>query len=98
MLRRTCSSSESGSYRLKVNGRVMGPDHRQGVCNGGDDGVVVEAVEVLPRRLAPLDDGVQTWWSTVGLRSHLQVDIVEHRFDSDNYGVELVPLGPGLLL
>ena len=34
---------------------------------------------------------------TVGLRSRLQVDAVEHQFDSGDYGIELVPLGPGLL-
>ena len=49
----------------------MGPDHRQGVCNGGDDGVAVEALEVLPRRLAPLDDSVRTRRPTVGLRIRL---------------------------
>ena len=45
---------------MKVNGRVMGPDHRKGVSNGGDDGIAVEAFEVLPRRLTPIDDGVRT--------------------------------------
>ena len=59
---------------------------------------MVEALEVLPRCLAPFDDGVWTRRPTVGLRSRLHVDVVEHRFDSDNYGIELVPLGLGLLL
>ena len=68
------------------------------MCNGGDDGVVVEAFEVLPCHLAPLDDGVRTWWPIIGLRSHLQVDTVEHQLDPSNYGIEFVPLGPGLLL
>ena len=49
------------------------------------------------RGLAPFDDDVWAWWPTVGLRSHLQVDTVEHRFNPGDYGVELLPLGPGLL-
>ena len=98
MLHRTCPSGEFGPYRLKVNGWVVGPDHRKGVCNGGDSGITVEAFEVLPRRLAPINDGVWTWWPTVGLWSHLQVDTVKYRLDSDNYGIEFVPLGPSLLL
>ena len=68
------------------------------MCNGGDDGITVEALEVLPRRLAPFDDGVWTRRPIVGLRSHLQVDAVEHRFNPGNYGIELVPLGLGILL
>jgi len=32
------------------------------------------------------------------LRSCLQVDVVEHWFDSSNYGIKLVPLGSGVLL
>ena len=56
---------------MKVNGRVMGPDHRKGVSNGGDDGIVVETLEVLPHRLASIDDGVRTQRPTVRLRSHL---------------------------
>ena len=62
---------ESGPYRLKVNGWVVGPDHRKGISNGGNNGVMVEALEVLPRRLALLDDGVRTRWPTIGLRSYL---------------------------
>ena len=34
----------------------------------------------------------------IGLWSHLQVDAVEHRLDSSNYGIELAPLGSGILL
>ena len=62
---------ESSPFRLKVNGWVVGPDHRKGMSNGGNNGVAVEALEVLPRRLAPFDDGVRTWWPAVGLRNHL---------------------------
>ena len=36
-------------------------DHRQGMGHDGDNGILVEALEVLPRCLAPIDDGVQTW-------------------------------------
>ena len=77
---------------------IVGPDHRKGKSNGSNNGVAVESLEVLPRRLAPLNDGVLTWWPTIGLRSHLQVDAVEHRLDFDNYGIKLAPLGSGLLL
>ena len=98
MLHRARPSGESGPYRLKVNGWVVGPDHRKGMSNGGSGGIAVEALEVLPHRLEPLDDGVRTWRPTVRLRSHLQVDAVEHRLDSDNYGVELAPLSSDLLL
>ena len=59
---------------------------------------MVEAFEVLPRRLVPINDGVWTQRPTVGLRSHLHVDTVEHRLDSSNYGIELVRLGSSLLL
>ena len=34
----------------------------------------------------------------VRLRSHLQVDAVEHRLDSGNYGIELAPRCSGNLL
>ena len=61
------------------------------MSNGGNNGIAIEALEVLPCHLTPLDDGVQTQWPTIGLRSHLQVDAVEHRLDSSNNGVELVP-------
>ena len=88
---------DSSPYRLKVNGWIVGPNHRKGVSNGGNNDIAVEALEILPRRFAPLDDGVRTRWPTVGLRSRRQVDTVEHRFNSGDYGVELVPLGPGLL-
>jgi len=78
MLRRAHPSGKSGPYRLKVNDRLVRSDHRYGVCNGGDGGVTVEAFEVLPHRLALVDDGVRAWWPAVGLRNHLHVDGVEH--------------------
>ena len=68
------------------------------MCNGGDGGITVEAFEVLPRHLTPIDDGVWTRWLVVGLRSYLEVDAVEHRLDSSNYGIELAPLHSDLLL
>ena len=89
---------ESGPYHLKANRLIVGPNHCKGVSNGGHNGITVEALEVLPCRLTPVDEGVWTRWPTVGLRSHLQVNAVEHRLDTGNYGVELAPLGPGLLL
>ena len=49
---------ESGPYRLKVNGRTVGPNHRKEVSNGGNNGITVEALEVLLHHFAPLDDGV----------------------------------------
>ena len=57
---------------------------------------MVEALEVLPRRLASIDDGVWTWWPVVRLRTYLHVDAVEHRLDPDNHGVKFPPLGSGL--
>ena len=59
MLRLAYPSGESGPYRLKVNGWVVGPDHLKGMSNGGNNGVVVEALEVLPCHLAPLDDSAE---------------------------------------
>jgi len=41
-------------------------DNHQGMGHDGDSGISVEALEVLPHRLAPVDDGVQTWWPIVG--------------------------------
>ena len=76
MLRLPHSSGESGPYRLKVNGWVVAPNHRKGVSNNGNNGVVVEALEVLPHCLAPLDDGVRTLPPAVGLDSRFQVDAV----------------------
>ena len=70
-LRLTQPFGESSPYRLKVNGWVVRLDHRKGVTNSGNNGIAVEALEVLPRRLAPLNDGVQMRRPTVGLRSHL---------------------------
>ena len=74
---------------------MVGPNHSKGVGSGENNSVVVEA---LPRRLAPFDDDVRARRPAIGLRSHLQVDTVEHWFDSGNYGIKLVPLGPGVLL
>ena len=58
-----------------------------------DSGVLVEALEVLPLCLAPINDGVQKWWPVVGLRSHLHVDTVKHQLDSGYYGIKFTPLG-----
>ena len=52
LLRRTHPSGESGPYRSKIDGRVMSPDHRQGMHHDEDNDISVEAFEVLPRRLA----------------------------------------------
>ena len=60
MLHCACPVGKSNTYRLKVNGWVVGPDHRKGMSNGGNNGVAVEALEVLPHCFAPLDDGVRT--------------------------------------
>ena len=59
----------------------------------GDSGASVEALKVLPRHLAPVDDGVQMWRPIIGLRSHLHVDIVEHQLDFGYYNIEFTPLG-----
>ena len=48
----------------------MRPNHRKDMSSDGHDGVVVEALEVLPRCLAPLDDGVQTLLPAIGLSSY----------------------------
>ena len=45
-------------YRLKVDSWVMGPNHCEDVSSNRHNGVAVEALEVLPCCLAPLDDGV----------------------------------------
>ena len=81
-LRIAQSFGEPTPYRLKVDGWVMGPNHRKGMSSDGHNSVVVEALEVLPCCLAPVDDGVRTWWPVVGLRSYFHVDVVEHRLDS----------------
>ena len=60
LLRRTGPSGEYGPYRLKIDGRVVRLDHCQGMCDDGDRDVSVEAFEVLPRRLASVNDGVRT--------------------------------------
>ena len=41
-------------------------NHREDMSSDGHDGIAVEALEVLPRCLAPLDDGVQTLPPIVG--------------------------------
>ena len=56
MLRLTQPLSESNPYRLKVNGWIEGPNHHNGMSSGGNNGVVVEALEVLPRRLTPVTE------------------------------------------
>ena len=61
--------------------------------HGEDSGVAVETFEVLPHRLAPVDDGVRTRWPVVELRSYLHVDAVKHWPDSGHHSVELSPLG-----
>ena len=78
LLHRTSASSKSGPYRSEINGRVMRPDYRQGMGHGGHSGVMVEAFEVLPRRLTPVDDGVRTRRPVIGLRSCLDVNAVKH--------------------
>ena len=54
----------------------MGSNHREDMSSDGHNGVVVEALEVLPHRFAPLDDGVRTLPPAVGLDSRFQVDAV----------------------
>ena len=56
----------------------MGPNHKKGVGSGGDNGVTVEALEALPRRLASFDDDVRARRPAVGLRSLLWFDAIEH--------------------
>ena len=76
----------------------MRSDYRQGMGHGGDSGIAVEAFEVLPLCLAPVDDGVRTRRPVVGLRSYLHVDVVQHRPNSSQHGIELLPLGLRLQL
>ena len=75
----------------------MGSNHCEDVCSDEHYGITVEALEVLPHRLAPFNDGVQMWRPAIRLRSRLQVDAVKHRFNCGNYSVKVFPLGPGLL-
>ena len=79
LLRRTRPSGESGPYRSKIDCRVVRPDHRQGMRHDGDSDISVEAFEVLPCCLAPVNDGVQMGRPIVRPRSYLHVDTVEHR-------------------
>ena len=73
-------------------------DHRQGVHHDRDIDVMVEAFEVLPRRLAPIIDGIRMGRPIVGLRSYLHVDTIEHRPNSGHHGVKFSPLGVRLQL
>ena len=75
----------------------MGSNHHEDMSSDGHNGVMVEALEVLQRRFAPLDDGVRTLPPTVGLGCRFQVDAVQHRFNCGDYSVEIIPLGLGLL-
>ena len=52
------SFGEPTPYRLKVDGWVMGPNNREDMSSDGHNGVAIEDLEILPRYLAPLDDGV----------------------------------------
>ena len=52
------SFGEPTPYRLKVDGWVMGPNNYEDMSSDGHNGVAVENLEVLPRCLTPLDDGV----------------------------------------
>ena len=76
----------------------MGPNNSKGVGSGVKNGIVVEALEAFPRRLASFDDDVRAWRPAVGLRSSFWIDTVEHWVDFGNYGVKFVPLGPSVLL
>ena len=96
LLCRARPSGKSSPYRSKIDDRVMRIDHRYGMGHDGDSGVSVEAIEVLPHRLAPIDYGVQTWRPVIGLRHHLHVDTVEHRLDSSHHDIEFSPLGSRL--
>ena len=68
-LRIAQSFGEPTPYRLKVDSWVMGPNHREDMSSDGHNGITVEALEVLPRCLAPLDDGVRTLPPAIGLSS-----------------------------
>ena len=58
LLRHTSPSGKFGPYRSQIDGRVIRLNYCQGMGHGGDSGITVEAFEVLPRHLAPVDDGV----------------------------------------
>ena len=72
------SFGEPAPYRLKVSGWIVGLNHSKGVGSGDNNGIVVEALEALPRCLAPFNDNVRVRRPTVGLRSHFWFDAVEH--------------------
>ena len=59
------------THPLSPEGRWLGngTNDRKGVSSDGHNGVVVEALEVLPCCLAPLDDGVRTLSPTVELNT-----------------------------
>ena len=57
-LRIAQSFGEPTPYRLKVDGWVMGSNNCEDMSSDGHNGVAVENLEVLPRYLTPLDDGV----------------------------------------
>ena len=57
-LRIAQSFSETTPYRLNVDGWVVGPSNRKDMSSNNHNGVVVEDLEILPRCLAPLDDGI----------------------------------------
>ena len=61
--------------------------------NDRDSGILVEALEVLPRRLILDDDGIRMGRPVVGLRSYLHVDTVEHWPNSGHHSIEFSPLG-----
>ena len=96
-LRIAQSFGETAPYRLNVDGWVVGSNHRKNMSSDGHNGIAVEDLEVLPRRFAPLDDGVRTLPPAIELSSHFQVDAVKHWLNCNNYSVEVLPLGLGLL-
>ena len=68
-LRIAQSFGEPAPYRLKVNGSVMGLDNHKDMSSDRHNGVTVEALEVLPHCLAPLDDGVRALPPAIELSS-----------------------------
>ena len=72
-------------------------NHCKNMSSDGHNGIAVEALKVLPCCLAPLDDGVRMLPPVIRLSSRFQVDAVKHQFNCGDYGVEVVPLGLGIL-
>ena len=66
-LRIAQSFGKTASYRLNVDGWIVGANNRKDMSSKGHNGVAVEDLEVLPRCLAPLDNGVRTLPPAVGL-------------------------------